>query len=230
MRKRRRNRRREKTRKKQSRKREKKKAAQKEREDKKKEAKKERGKKREIQKKKLKLKQQKKGAAQRKRDDDESSTTSSVSYTSKQSRGSSLDFSFDEITAFSDIEDDVAPCQDRPAVETQADERVAIDDDAINKFFAVYYTEPKKQYYWGKVLKVFSDDEDLPVKSLEMTFVHRKYLSSMPETLTWHWPAVEDKSIIDEQYVFMGPCRPDLLKNGAYRFDDRKAVELFNKL
>ena len=79
-------------------------------------------------------------------------------------------------------------------------------------------------------MKVFSEDEDLPVKTVEIKFLNRKILSSIPEQMTWHWPKAEDKDIIEVKYIFMGPCTPDLLKNGAFKFDDVKANELFKRL
>ena len=41
---------------------------------------------------------------------------------------------------------------------------------------------------------------------------------------------VEDKNIIGVEYIFMDPCTPDVLKNGAFKFDDVKANELFQKV
>ena len=63
-----------------------------------------------------------------------------------------------------------------------------------------------------------------------MVFLHRKTISSMPEKITWQWPPVEDKHLIDVDYIFMGPCSPDLLKNGSYKFHDVKANKLMKKV
>ncbi|KAK3871302.1 hypothetical protein Pcinc_023545 [Petrolisthes cinctipes] len=92
-------------------------------------------------------------------------------------RGSSLDVSLDRISQVSDNEDgcvangetDVERLKSRQRLTTS----VTIDDVSVNKYFAVIYTAPKKQYYWGKVTKVSN--------KVEMMFQHRKTLSSMPE-------------------------------------------------
>lgn len=181
-------------------------------------------------------KAQKSGRKKAAADDDDSSSISSGSYCSKESRGSSLDVSFGRISPESGDEH-----VDEATVEIEAQRSkfiedrdvttsVQIDDESINKYFAVVYTEPKKQHYWGKVTKVFSEDDELPVNKVEMVFLRRKTLSSMPEKITWQWPPVEDKHIIDTDYIFMGPCSPDLLKNGSYRFDDVKANDLLKKI
>lgn len=85
-----------------------------------------------------------------------------------------------------------------------------INDESINKYFAMIYTDPKKHHYWRRVTKVFSDDEELPVNKVEVVFPHRKTLSSMPEKITWQWPPVEDKHR-DVDDIFMKSCSSDFL-------------------
>ena len=132
---------------------------------------------------KIKKKQKGKNKAtvkKRKKDDhdDSSSTVSDGSHYSVCSRGSSLDVSFDCSPIMSDIEDEATDETEVAKLNGTTDndtaKSVTIDDDSVNKFYAVLYTEPpQKQYYWGKLMKVFSDDEDTPVKIVEMMFLHR---------------------------------------------------------
>lgn len=68
------------------------------------------------------------------------------------------------------------------------------------------------------------------MNKVEMVFLRCKTLSSMPEKITWDWPPVENKRIVDIKYIFIGPCTHVMLKNGSYRFDDAKANDLIIKL
>lgn len=169
-------------------------------------------------------------------DDEDSSNISGGSYCSGESRGSSLDVSLERFSPVSDNEnryeangecdEEISKSSEDRNVETS----VIIDDDSVNRYYAVIYTAPKKQYYWGKVTKVFSDDEEFAVNRVEMTFLHRKTLSSMPEKITWQWLSVEDKHMVDVEYIFMGPCSPDILKKGGYKFDDVKANKIMKNM
>lgn len=178
---------------------------------------------------------QKRGRKKAASNDDYSSSISAGSY-SVDSRGSSLDVSLGRISKVRDDEDGAEVTGETDVERSKSTEdrdeviSVKIDDDSVNRYSAVIYTDPKKQYYWGKVTKVFSDDEELPVNKVEMMFLHHKTLSSMPEKITWHWPPEEDKHVADIEYIFMGPCSPDLLKNGSYKFDDVKANEFMKKV
>lgn len=94
---------------------------------------------------------QKNGRKNAVNEDDSSIITSSVSYFSKNSRGLPLNVSLDRISLESgDGHEDEADETENTDVATQAQ----IEDESINKYFAVAYTEPKKQHYRGKVTKV----------------------------------------------------------------------------
>ncbi|MPC89387.1 hypothetical protein E2C01_084331 [Portunus trituberculatus] len=90
--------------------------------------------------------------------------------------------------------------------ETDVAASVQIDDESISKYFAVVYTEPKKQHYWGKLTTVFTEDDKLVVNKIEMVFLRRKTLSSIPEKITWDWSPVEDRHIVDIDYIFRVPA------------------------
>lgn len=69
---------------------------------------------------------------------------------------------------------------------------------------------------------MYSIDDELPINKVEMTFLHRK--------ITWQWLLAEEKHMVDVEYFFMGPCSPDLQKNGAYKFDNLKANHVFRNV
>ncbi|KAG0716223.1 hypothetical protein GWK47_010229 [Chionoecetes opilio] len=74
-------------------------------------------------------------------------------------------------------------------------------------FYAVWYDRPST-YYWGKVLKLFSDDDDSEVKEVEITFMKKCMPSSNPDQLRWDWPQVDDKDIVDVSRLLAGPAKP----------------------
>ena len=55
--------------------------------------------------------------------------------------------------------------------------------DDINKYVSVFYSEPKPYYCWGKITKVFSNDEDTAIDQVEVDFLRRKIISSCPSQI-----------------------------------------------
>ena len=97
-----------------------------------------------------------------------------------------------------------------------------IDEDAINKYVAIVYTEPRLKYYWGKILKTFEDDEDEQANKIEVEFLKQKSLSSDPKLWTWHSPMKKEVEILDVKFVLFGPCTPDI-RAGKFYFPDCEA-------
>ena len=81
----------------------------------------------------------------------------------------------------------------------------SLDDDQKGKHYCVYFDEGR---YWGRPMKVFSDDVDTVASRVEMKFLH--YMCGC-----WKFPKIEDTKIVDAKYVFMDPCTPsDITKKG----------------
>ena len=104
-----------------------------------------------------------------------------------------------------------------------------LDDNAVGKFYAVFYSTPIKSYYWGKVTKTFENDENESVLSVEIDFLRRKNISSDPEKLTWLEPVQKDVQIVSSDFVFFGPAKADVLKVGHLKFPDKDASNAFMK-
>ena len=68
-------------------------------------------------------------------------------------------------------------------------------------------------YYWGKLLKVFSDDPG-DARSGEFNFLQRKERSTDPSRIFYDWLTQEDIEIIDAGRCFWGPTQPDVVNIG----------------
>ena len=98
-----------------------------------------------------------------------------------------------------------------------------ITDDAVGKYYAVYYTEPRVIYYWGKIVKTFADDDDSPVNKVEIDCLQKKNISSDPKEWTWtERNTKKDIDVVDKEYIFYGPVVPMIMKN-IFRFPDEMA-------
>lgn len=106
---------------------------------------------------------------------------------------------------------------------------VSITEDDIGKFYAVLYTEPRT-YYWGKLLKLFSDDEDTAVTKAELDFLKRDFISSDVAQQTWKERAVKDISIVSVLTMFYGPVKPTLNRGSSFQFPDKLAKQKFDEL
>ena len=84
-----------------------------------------------------------------------------------------------------------------------------LDDHNIGKCFAIYWPKPKA-YYWGKLLHVFSNDDDTPAEEVEIQFLKKVETSTDPSRIKWDWPGKEDKGIVDAKLCFLGPCVPNI--------------------
>ena len=89
--------------------------------------------------------------------------------------------------------------------------------------YAVYYTEPRVIYYWGKIVKTFADDDDSPVNKVEIDCLQKKNISSDPKEWTWtERNTKKDIDVVDKEYIFYGPVVPMIMKN-IFRFPDEMA-------
>lgn len=103
---------------------------------------------------------------------------------------------------------------------------------SVNKYYAVYYAEPRVTYYWGKVLKVFSSDVESPISQVEMRFLKKKTISSSPAQ--WRWVEINEVEkdaigIVNAQFILHGPALPDITK-GLFKFDDPGASKAFQQI
>ena len=105
----------------------------------------------------------------------------------------------------------------------------SIDDADVHKYVAVYYSDPKPQYYWGKLTKVFSTDEDTDVTEVEVDFLQKKTISSDPSAWTWVEKKVKEVLVIDVKFIVFGPVVPEIKKN-VFTFPDVQATASLQKL
>ncbi|XP_050705474.1 uncharacterized protein LOC126990869 [Eriocheir sinensis] len=106
---------------------------------------------------------------------------------------------------------------------TSKNGRPTIEDADTYKYVAVYFSHPKPQYFWGKILKVFSSDEETEVTQVEVDFLQKKAISSDPSAWTWAEKTVKEVLIIDTKFIVFGPLVPDVKKN-IFRFPDVQAM------
>lgn len=106
---------------------------------------------------------------------------------------------------------------------TSKNGRPTIEDADTYKYVAVYFSHPKPQYFWGKILKVFSSDEETEVTQVEVDFLQKKAISSDPSAWTWAEKTVKEVLIIDTKFIVFGPLVPDVKKN-IFRFPDVEAM------
>lgn len=78
-----------------------------------------------------------------------------------------------------------------------------LSEESIGKYFVIYYTEPLT-YYWGKVTKVFSENEDGEVTRVEVDFLKKKTITSDPKDWSWVERAVKEIGIVPTDYIFYG--------------------------
>ena len=80
-----------------------------------------------------------------------------------------------------------------------------ITENSIGKFYCVYFTNDFR-YYWGKVTKVFTvDDEDEESIQCEMSFLKKKYPGSFEKGLRWVKQTPEELLVVNSKYVYHGP-------------------------
>ena len=104
-----------------------------------------------------------------------------------------------------------------------------ISEESIGKYYAVYYTEPLT-YYWGKVTKVFSEDEEGEVTRVELDFLRKKTITSNPKGWSWIERVFKDLEIVPTDYVFYGPEKPNFEKSTLYFPDETVYTCLQNTL
>ena len=98
----------------------------------------------------------------------------------------------------------------------------SLDDDQVGKFYCVYFDDKR---YWGKLLKVFSEDVDEPANMVEMKFLHYKF------NKLWDYPRKEDKQMIEAKYIFLGPVIPIYTGKDGYKFDeDEQSLSIYKQI
>ena len=95
-------------------------------------------------------------------------------------------------------------------------------------YFAVYYTEPRVTYYWGRVMRTFSKEEG-EVSEVELNFLKEKTIGSNPKDWSWVERKTSDVSVVPVQYVFFGPVHPEITKSTFY-FPDITVSGYLNKI
>ncbi|KAL7632033.1 UNVERIFIED_CONTAM: hypothetical protein RMT77_017638 [Armadillidium vulgare] len=96
----------------------------------------------------------------------------------------------------------------------------------LHKYFAVYYEEPKRIYYWGKVEKIFRTDAEEGISSVEMKFLKRNHIGIDPADWSWK-ESSEDVEIVNVKYIFYGPELPTIRK-GIFYFNDIECFKVFD--
>ena len=106
---------------------------------------------------------------------------------------------------------------------TSKNGRPTIEDADTYKYVAVYFSHPKPHYFWGKVIKVFSSDEETDVTQVEVDFLQKKKISSDPSAWTWDEKTLKEVLIIDTKFIVFGPLLPVIRKN-IFHFPDVEAM------
>ena len=106
---------------------------------------------------------------------------------------------------------------------TSKNGRPTTEDADTYKYVAVYFSHPKPHYFWGKILKVFSSDEETDVTQVEVDFLQKKTISSDPSAWTWAEKTLKEVLIIDAKFIVFGLLLPDVRKN-IFRFPDVEAM------
>ena len=83
-----------------------------------------------------------------------------------------------------------------------------LDDQNIGKYFVVYWPKPKA-YYWGKLLHVFSKDDDAPADEIEIQFLKVETSADLSR-IKWDWRAKVDKGIADANLCYLGLSVPNI--------------------
>ena len=96
-----------------------------------------------------------------------------------------------------------------------------LDDHHKGKFFCIYYDTT---FYWGKCLRMFSNDPDSNVEEVDFSFMHRKHDG------LWDWPKKKDEKRIKAAFVFYGPCMPLPPTKQGFRFVEEEAATRQYKL
>ena len=135
--------------------------------------------------------------------DSDSTTVSSIEMTDANT---SSDLSLTDI-----IQDDMEATEGRATDDSHP--LCTIEDSDVGKHVAVYYTDRTSHYYWGKVTKVFSRDEDTDVTEVEVDFLQKKTISSDPSAWTWTEKKVKEVLVVETKFIIYGPVTPDIRKN-----------------
>lgn len=167
----------------------------------------------------------KKPVVQESSDSDNDSPTECIS--DKESSGS-LDDSLDD-TNMTTLEMTVKASLEHKFLHDKLPKRSDVKEGT---FYAVFWDKPCT-YYWGKVVKIFKDDDDNgDVTEVEMTFLKRSVPSSDPQCLRWDWPKVPDVDVVSVSHLLAGPAQPHLEmkvrgKQNFYFVEEAQADDCF---
>jgi hypothetical protein len=126
--------------------------------------------------------------------------------------------------------------QDQTAIEDV--KKPNLDNDHCLKnggYYAVFYTLPKLEYYWGKIVKTFSESPEEPNHSVECEFLTKKNLSSDKKQWTWVEKTKSNSKskieipIVDCKYVFYGPVKANYNK-GLFKFNDEEVSRYLEEI
>ena len=122
------------------------------------------------------------------------SSSTSVSSVSLDQRNTSSDISLEDFrfdddmglteeadtlaTVPTDIPTAAADIETPPPVDKTS--KGLVNDNDIGKYVAIYYSDPRPCYYWGKITKVFSDDDETDINAVEVDFLKKKTITSDP--------------------------------------------------
>ena len=106
---------------------------------------------------------------------------------------------------------------------TNHDMMPKLSGDSVNKYYAVFYTDPKLKYYWGKVTKTFTNDDDEDdIDKVEVDFLHQKAVSRNPRDWTWREKTSERHWNIRATVYILWTVLPEI-KKGVFTFSDVEA-------
>lgn len=102
--------------------------------------------------------------------------------------------------------------------------KIPITEESVNKWYAAYFTDRNPYYTWGKVKRIFTnDEEDEYAEKVELDFLKKKILSSNPKDVKWQEKPQKEVIIIESRYIFFGPECPDIDK-GVFTFKNEVAA------
>ena len=88
-------------------------------------------------------------------------------------------------------------------------------------------TEPTHQYYWGKVNKVFSNDDDIDVTQIKKHVLQKTGLRNL---LSWNWgEKIKDVTVISTKWILFGLIEHEIRQN-LHHFPDGEATAILRRL
>ena len=109
-----------------------------------------------------------------------------------------------------------------------------LDDQNIGKYFAGYWPKPKA-YFWGKLLHVFSKDDDAPADEVEIQCLKKAETLTDTSWIKWDWPAKVDMGIVDAKLRYLGPIVTNISNSSWSKSfmefcQEAKALKIFHRI